>query len=136
MQEMQESIAGRCRSASVEWLRLSAPTQMKKKLTYRITFHNHGKLYELFARDVRQSGLFGFIEIENIVFGEKSTVVVDPSEESLKTEFEGVNRIHVPMHSVVRIDEVEKIGHAKILSSDGNITPFPVYAGGKEAPRK
>lgn len=110
--------------------------QIKKKLTYRVTFHNQGKIYELFARDVHQSGLFGFIEIEGIVFGEKATVVVDPSEEHLKTEFEGVTRVYLPIHSVIRIDEVEKIGHAKISASDGNISPFPVYSGGKESPRK
>ena len=114
----------------------TAMAQIKKKLTYRITFHNQGKLYELFARAVHQSGLFGFIEVEGIVFGEKSTVVVDPSEEQLKTEFEGVSRVYLPIHSVVRIDEVEKVGHAKVSSSEGNIAPFPVYGGGKEAPRK
>ena len=105
---------------------------MSQKHTYRVTFHNQGKVYELFARDVHQSGMFGFIEIENIVFGEKSGVVVDPSEESLKTEFEGVNRIYVPMHAVIRIDEVEKAGHAKITDADSKITPFPMYTGGKE----
>jgi hypothetical protein len=32
---------------------------------------------------------------------------VDPSEERLRHEFEGVQRFHVPLHSVIRIDEVE-----------------------------
>ena len=43
---------------------------------------------------VHQSGLLGFIEVEEIVFGEKSSVVVDPSEESLKSEFSGVSYVH------------------------------------------
>ena len=66
-------------------------TVMTTKTTYRISFHNQGKIYEIYALDVHQSGLFGFIEVENIVFGEKTAVVVDPSEENLKTEKELLN---------------------------------------------
>ena len=108
---------------------------MAKKTTYRITFHNQGKVFEVFARNVHQSGIFGFIEIEDIIFGEKTTVVVDPSEEHLKSEFAGVTRTYIPMHSVIRIDEVEKAGQGKISDGDGKITPFPIYAGGKEPSR-
>ena len=111
---------------------------MSKKSTYRVTFHNQGKVYEIYARKVHQSGLFGFIEIEDLLFGEKSSVVVDPSEENLKSEFSGVQRTYIPMHSVVRIDEVEKTGHPKIMEdtgSGGKIAPFPVYTGGQEKPK-
>lgn len=111
---------------------------MTKKSTYRVTFHNQGKVYEIYARKVNQSGLFGFIEIEELLFGEKSSVVVDPSEENLKSEFSGVQRTHIPMHSVVRIDEVEKTGHPKIMeatSSAGNVSPFPVYTGSHDKPK-
>ena len=59
----------------------------KKKL-YKITFSNQGKLYELYAKEVSNSNLLGFIEIESLVFGEKTSLVVDPSEEKIKTEFE------------------------------------------------
>ena len=106
-----------------------------KKSTYRITFHNQGKLYEIYARSVHQSGLFGFIEVEKIVFGEKSSVLVDPSEEHLKAEFEGVSRTYIPMHAVVRIDEVEKTGHSKITRAEGQsdkVAPFPVFTPGHE----
>jgi hypothetical protein len=109
-----------------------------KKSTYRITFHNQGKVYEIYARDVHQSGLFGFIEVEKIVFGEKSAVLVDPSEEHLKSEFAGVSRTYIPMHAVIRIDEVEKSGHSKITNSDAKsekITPFPMFAPGHETTR-
>ena len=37
------------------------------------------------------------------------------------------------MHSIIRIDEVEKQGVAKISSFDGtNITPFPMHPFGSE----
>ena len=81
----------------------------KKKL-YKITFSNQGKLYELYAKEVSNSNLLGFIEIKSLVFGEKTSLVVDPSEEKIKTEFEGVKRTYVPMHSVLRIDEVDEQG--------------------------
>jgi hypothetical protein len=100
----------------------------KRKL-YRVTFLSQGKVYEVYARKVSQSGLYGFVEIESLVFGEKSTVVVDPSEERLKSEFADVVRSYVPMHAVVRIDEVSKPGVAKVSEAgeSSKVTPFPVY---------
>ena len=110
---------------------------MSKKAIYKIIFHNQGKVYEIFARSISQGNLFGFIEVAQIVFGEKTSLVVDPSEESLKSEFENVARIHVPMHAVIRIDEVNKQGTAKVTDingAQGKIMPFPVYTqGGNDA---
>ena len=109
----------------------------KKKNTYRVSFLNQGKVYEVYARKIHQSGLFGFIEIEDLVFGEKTALVVDPSEENLKSEFEGVKRTYIPMHAVLRIDEVEKTGVAKITDAPASdkIAPFPVYTGGQDQPK-
>lgn len=102
---------------------------MAEEHIYRITFLQQGQVYEVFARHVSPGGLLGFIEIEELLFGERSQVVVDPSEERLKSEFEGVKRFHVPMHAVVRIDEVEKQGVPRIRKSSGdaeNVSSFPV----------
>lgn len=104
---------------------------MTKKLVYKITFLNQGKIYEVYAKNVSQSGMFGFIEIEGLLFGEKTTVVIDPSEERLKNEFAGVERTYVPLHSVIRIDQVEKRGASKITQlsgKDDNIMQFPNVA--------
>ena len=91
---------------------------------YKVTFLNKGQVYEVFARQVYSSDLYGFIEIEDFLFGERSQMVVDPAEEKLKAEFSGVTRSFIPMQAVIRIDEVEKEGVSKIESGD-NITPFP-----------
>ncbi len=99
------------------------------KRLYRVSFFNQGQCYEVYARQVTQGGLFGFIEIEGLVFGAKTQIVVDPTEEKLQREFEGVKRFFVPMHSVVRIDEVEKEGVSRITpppEKEGNVTTFPV----------
>lgn len=92
---------------------------------YKITFLNKGKVYEVFVKQVYQSDLYGFIEIEDYVFDERSQVVVDPSEEKLKSEFAGVRRSFIPIQAIIRIDEVEKSGVSKISSGD-NIAPFPI----------
>ena len=94
---------------------------MVSKTLFKVSFVNQGKIYEIFAQQVSQSSMYGFVEVEELVFGEKTSLVVDPSEERLKDEFSGVKRTYIPMHSVIRIDEVEKRGTAKILSMDGEV---------------
>lgn len=101
---------------------------METKHIYRISFYNQGDIYELHARKVCQSDMYAFVEVEDIIFGERSSVVVDPSEERLKAEFAGVTRTHIPLQAVIRIDEVEREGTNKIIPSDspeGKVTPFP-----------
>jgi hypothetical protein len=93
---------------------------------YRIAFINQGKVYEIYCHRVSQDGLFGFVMLEDITFGERATVVVDPAEERLRNEFAGVRRTYVPLHAVVRIDEVERQGEARISPVEqGNVMPFP-----------
>lgn len=95
---------------------------------YRIIFYNQGKVYELYAKSIDAGAMYAFVEIEDIVFGEQTELVVDPSEEKLKDEFRDVKKTYIPMHAVIRIDEVSKQGTNKIIDSGvrGNITPFPV----------
>jgi hypothetical protein len=94
---------------------------------YKVLFHNQGQVYEVYAHSIYQSDLYGFIEVEDYIFGKKGQMVIDPGEEKLRNEFEGVQRSFVPMQNVIRIDEVEKEGVAKIIDSKGDkVTPFPV----------
>ena len=112
---------------------------MSEKSVYRVIFHNQGKVYEVYARRVSQGTLFGFVEVEELLFGERTAVVVDPAEERLKTEFAGVKRFHIPLQAVIRIDEVEKEGVAKITevkeAKGGSVTtfPMPAYRPGDES---
>ena len=100
---------------------------MSNKTLFKVIFMNLGKVYEVYARSVGQGNFFGFVEIEELVFGERSSVVVDPSEEKIKTEFKGVKRTYLPMHAIIRIDEVDKEGTSKISKLEGgNVTQFPV----------
>src|SRR3954470_17048721 len=109
---------------------------------FKIMFVNQGKVYEVYARKVGQGRLFGFIEIEELIFGERSTVVLDPGEERIKSEFAGVKCTMLPMHSILRIDEVKKQGVSKIsaLEGGGNVAQFQmgIYspAGNDPGPKK
>lgn len=90
---------------------------------YKVIFQNQNQVYEVYAKHVYQSDMYGFIEIEEFVFGERSQMIVDPSEEKLKNEFASVSRSYIPMHSLIRIDEVEKEGTGKISEFKGeNVT--------------
>ena len=54
-------------------------------------------------------------------------MVLDPSEERLKTEFKGVKRSYIPMHMILRIDEMFKEGVSTIKEPvlKDNIRRFP-----------
>jgi len=101
---------------------------------YRINFVSAGEVYEIYAANVGQGGLFGFIEVEGILFGERSKLLIDSSEERLKTEFEGVQRTFIPMHAVLRIDEVEKAGRGRITTGSDKVAPFPIPMMGPSKP--
>jgi hypothetical protein len=100
---------------------------MSARQFYKILFMAQGRVYEIYARSVSQGGLFGFVEVEKLVFGQRSTVVLDPGEERIKSEFAGVKRTYIPMHAIIRIDEVEKEGVSKVSKLEsGNVAQFPM----------
>ena len=97
-------------------------------ILYKITFVQNDNVVEMYAKNVAESDMFGFIIVENLVFGETTSIVVDPSEERLKEQFRGVKRTYIPMHTVLRIDEVEKAASGKITARTqpvNKITPLP-----------
>lgn len=97
----------------------------KAKPFYRVIFLQHGQLYEVYAREVTSSSLFGFLEVADLQFS-RSEIIADPSEEKLKQEFSGVSRVFIPYHAVLRIDQVEKAGTSRIAEAKGEVMPFPL----------
>src|SRR5690625_7008728 len=88
-----------------------------KKL-FKIAFINQGQIYELYSRSVVGSDLaYGFVEVSVLVFENDHSVVIDPSEERLRTEFEDVEVLHLPLHSIVRRSEE----HTSELQSRGHL---------------
>lgn len=101
----------------------------RKQRIFKVVFGNHGQLVELYARNVSQGNLFGFIEVEDLILGSRSPLVVDPAEESLQREFGEAKRVYIPLHAVVRIDEVEREGTSRMRAEpEGSpiVRAFPV----------
>ena len=46
-----------------------------------------GEIYEVFAKQIYQSDMYGFIEVEEYIFNQNKQLVVDPSSEKLEKEF-------------------------------------------------
>ena len=99
---------------------------------YRVVFVSQAEIFEIYVKKIYQSDMYGFVEVEGYIFGERSKLVVDPAEEKLKSLFTGVKRSYIPMHTIIRIDEVEKEGIGKITEFKGEkVTPFPLMPQGK-----
>jgi len=110
---------------------------MSSKPIFKVIFYNQGDIYEIYAGQIYQSEIYGFIEVEELIFGEQTQMIVDPGEERLKGEFTGVKRTYIPMHAIVRIDEVEKEGNSKIkeVKAADKIASFPQVERFKPKPK-
>lgn len=95
---------------------------------YKIIFLNQGKVYELYSEGVTSSGLWGFIEVSDLVFETGEGLVVDPTEEKMRQEFASARVLHLPIQSVLRVEEVEKRGKCMIRDrkTGEKVTPFPI----------
>lgn len=103
---------------------------MPQRTLYKIVFLNGGRVYELYARHVSSSHLWGFTEVADLVWDSPGdNVVIDPTEERLRDEFGGARRLHLPMQSVLRVEEVDRRGQLAIRDSASGeriVTPFPL----------
>jgi len=108
-------------------------TKPDKSKLYRIAFLNHGKVYELFCTGVNTSHLLGFVEVTGLEFEEKDSLVVDPTEEKMRDEFDDVEVLHLPMHSVMRVEQVRKKGKVVIRDRESGekVMPFPNQPGNR-----
>ncbi len=120
-----------------------AESRSKKKNirpVYRVLFVQQDRIYEVYVRGVYQSDLYGFIEVEEFLFGERGGTIVDTSEERLRAEFQDVGRVFLPIASVLRIDEVERRGTARITDSktteQDNITRLPLLGSRSKLPHR
>ena len=100
---------------------------------YKVVFRQHDKVCTLYSRYVSEESLMGFIELDEITFSDNPAgIVIDTREEKLKEEFSGVKRCYLPMHTILRIDEVSQVGVASVVDDEseptGNVSPFPQSA--------
>lgn len=87
---------------------------MNNEPIFRVIFSQDDKIYELYAREIDEEAMMSFVCIGDLQFGETSNVLVDPAEEKLRAEFQGVQRIYIPLHMILRIDEMAQRGVSKV----------------------
>jgi hypothetical protein len=99
------------------------PQAQRDRTYYRVTFSNetasNQELFQICARNVSPSDLYGLVEISDFIFPD-SQIVYNPGEERIRREFSGVKRTWVPYHAIVRIDEVPDTtaSEVKVVSLD------------------
>ncbi|MCJ8299132.1 MAG: DUF1820 family protein [Pseudomonadales bacterium] len=93
---------------------------------YRVSFINQDKVVEVFVKHVYQSDIWGFIQLEGFIFGQRSELLVDPGEEKVKQLFNEVKSSFIPTQAILRIDEVERSGVAKLTEVKGSVSQFPI----------
>jgi hypothetical protein len=98
------------------------------KALYKVSFLNHGKVYELYAQRVSSGELWGFIDVAELVFDVRDGVVIDPTEEQLRSEFADTRVLHLPMQGVLRVEQVERKGKAAIRdAATGEQVVTPIH---------
>lgn len=100
----------------------------KNEAMYKVQFISGGERYEVYVKELISSSIFGFIEIADFVWDTHTELVLDPSHERLKDEFANVGRTYVPMHNILRIDQVKKQGSAKITALSDKVSSDKVTA--------
>ena len=71
------------------------------------------------------------MEVAELVFDVHEGLVVDPTEERLRDEFGNTKVLHLPMQSIIRVEEVERKGQSAIrdaATGEKVVTPFPMPA--------
>ena len=77
-----------------------------KNPVYRVHFQTENRSYSLLTRSVRESELFGFIEISEIIFEDINRLIISPEDEALRKEFAKVESISIPHQYLRRIDRL------------------------------
>ena len=98
-----------------------------RKTYYKVTFNNEQERYQICAREVGPSDLYGLVEIGDFIFPENK-LVYNPGEERLRKEFEGIRRTWIPYHAIVRIDEISesRASEIRILPREGKSQVVPM----------
>lgn len=77
------------------------------KTVYKVQFFDEKREpMTIYAQNVSPSEMLGFIEASEILFLGGSELIVTPEDEKVRKQFSRVERSHIPINSIIRIDEV------------------------------
>ena len=76
----------------------------KRKKVFKVVFVSQGQVFEVYAKSVSQGGLFGFVEIEGLLFGVRPTDALTVAAVVAAVGVVGVVATVVPSWRATRID--------------------------------
>lgn len=101
----------------------------EENILYRVLFHQDNKIFEVYSNYISEEALVGFLEVEDLVLTElHSTILIDPdNEDRMRQEFKEVKRCYIPIHLILRIDEIVKEGASlrNLGEKTSNVSQFP-----------
>ena len=100
----------------------------EKESLYRVSFILKEEIYEVCALGIANSNLFGFVEIDELVWDAEPSTIIDPAKERVREKFKEVACIFVPVHAILHIDLVEFDETAK-KGKTGSAKSVPVKEG-------
>ena len=80
---------------------------VENRRRYRVKFleKNAKNPVTVIATTVRASEYFGMIVIEGLVFNDHRRHIILPEEDNTRRRFAKTNRLHIPYHNVICIEE-------------------------------
>ncbi len=97
---------------------------MAQKQFFRIIFQSQNGVIELHVRQIYQSELCGFIEVEELIFKNRYPTFINLEKEKVKSIFDNVKRSFIPISAIIRIDELENNKEVEDSASLNSIVSF------------
>jgi|GEM_PF-3381178 len=80
-------------------------------IVYRTVFTHLDQVYTLYSQGISEETLVGFIEVDGILSMAQDIVMSTENQEAhevFRQQLQSIKRTYVPMHAVVRIDEMTR----------------------------
>ena len=99
------------------------PGAHQKKTLFRVKFQEKKdqKPVEVTVEHVSSSEFMGLITLDNFVFNDSTQQVILPTEDEARKRFGKAERLHIPYHSILSIEE--------FLAQKPDLTKLPFLKG-------
>lgn len=82
-----------------------------RDIVYRTVFTHLDQVFTLYSRGVSEETLVGFIEVDDILAVSQEIILSSENQATQNLyieQMESIKRTYIPMHAVVRIDEMSR----------------------------
>ena len=81
---------------------------------YRVHFKWKNKEIQLTAKDLDLTHPY-FVSIKNLVFTEGNRLIINPSQEDIKSDFSRSDHLMIPFQSVILIEELREEHRGRVM---------------------